>query len=42
MLTLSIQALAIAEPISGAVVFVVSMLFFLAANLPLGVLRATL
>lgn len=42
MLTLSIQALVIAEPISGGVVFIVSILFFLAADLPFAVLRATL
>jgi len=42
MFTLSIQALATAEPISAAAIFVVSMLFFLAAKLPLNVLRKTL
>ncbi len=42
MFTLSIQALAVAEPVSATAVFSVSMLFFLAANLPFGVLRRTL
>jgi len=42
MFTLSIQALITAEPVSAAAVFLISMLFFLAANLPLNVLRKTL